>query len=214
MARLIETTEHWPSYQYTLKELVTNGYIDVAEHPDFYVEGADGRKSSVLSLTTSYLAKPESHTARVRLGVTIEEGGKALGAVVRIGSGKYIYDRDLLITGHRHNTLVTDDEVIRKYNRRMWAFRSPAKPKDRGEVEEQEEEATVHRIRPDRASTPGLGINPVVEWTREPQTEGIAATSVDKYAVLSIDGTRVVLQGNGKLLIATITDRFGLGVGA
>lgn len=214
----IETTEMWPAWQHVFKELLTNGAIDSDDFPEF-VREQNGVRKNRLNEVLRILARPSSHRNRVKYGFTEQRDGVFYGAVVRIGRSQYVWEKEIRLGGGRHDILYTDDEVIRQYNTRQWRFRNVANrtaPTPLVDIPELVNPAPanidgiapVTRIRPDRASAPGLGLG-------SKQTSGsVKVETGDGYRVLSIEEDRLVVQGNGKLLIATITDRFGLGVGA
>lgn len=140
--RNIEDGHLWPAYQTILRELTTNGCIDVKE-PQWgdWVEPDDkGKQINRLGPPLAHLANPKSHRARVRLGLTVETTPNlAEGAVVRIGPGQYAFERDLVIR-HR-DTLDTDDPTIRQYNSKSWKLAENGEP----EPESEEPQAPARR---------------------------------------------------------------------
>ena len=137
MARHLEDGPQWDLYQFAIKELVTNKHIDVKDHPGFddtRTVNGESKKISALAPILGHLASPNSHKARVRLGITDENTNK--GVILREGMGKYVYFPTVHVGGRRNDTITVDDELhgLAKHNPR-WSFRRKAQPKPEPEPE-------------------------------------------------------------------------------
>lgn len=126
MSRHLENTDNWDLYQVVIKELATNGCIDIRESQwsDYIEPDENGKRVNRLGPPLAHLCRPGSHDARLRLGLTVPGAGTTCrGAIVRIGQGQYCFERNLLIRDR--DTLVTDDDTVRRYNANNWMFESP-----------------------------------------------------------------------------------------
>ena len=173
--RNIEHGSQWPAYQALLRELTTNGCIDLHEPQweDWIQPDKNGKKVNTLGPPLAHLSNPKSHNARVRLGLTVETTPNlAEGVVVRIGPGQYSFERNLEV--RQRDTLVTDDPTIRRYNSKAWKF------------PDSEEEPPPHDGRSAaRRSTPPPGFR---EWRLVTRTE------VPPYWIMTDGETIVMLE--------------------
>lgn len=218
-----EDGPRWDQYQVVLKELATNGYIDVGDHVRWaeYVDVVDypsgSKVNNKLTAVMQHLSAPSSWRSRVRWGISIHDRATdhLTGAILRTGHrGIYKWDKDIVTVGAQHSTLVTDDEAYRKYNKR-YRFRSPKA--DVPEVVEVVPEVVpevpeVPEVRKiNRATAPGLlgamrraaGKDTVVERAAD-----LAYMNGPILSVLAEDGDRLVLRKGNEIILASVTDRF------
>lgn len=111
-------------YKQAIRKLQKGEVVSSDDFPntDTYKSGTS-KMVSVLN----HLACPTSHNIRLQYQLTVWSGAgynpQWTGAVVRVGKGRYRWDRDMILPDQ--HTLATFDAKIRRLNDARWLFSTP-----------------------------------------------------------------------------------------
>lgn len=199
------------TYDYINNQLQSHPNDAVSIHTapsEYFILGVRRGKETMINTISphyAYLSTPQSHSKRMKLGLTrfSPEHGCYVGVVLRVAMGEYAWFPDMQMPFK--DTIRTDNPNLKDRNRRAWRFVNPVS----GEITERKfvssddsDDSNSHSIPASTISTP-----PAVASVMSQPTPDTA------YTILFIDGDRIGLQGNGELILATVTDRFNVNNG-